>query len=82
MLRYEVSREAGKRRRNTRTGQTRSRVSEYTVTNEILFPLTGTNNRFWHLASINYNSAKPREFMYFEDRLTGQRYVEEITNGE
>jgi len=42
------------------------------------FPLNGTQERFWHLATI---TAGVKEFMYFLDTQSGLTYIEEITGG-
>lgn len=40
--------------------------------------LQGTNNRFLHLATVHQNT---KEYMCFQDGLTGCTYIEEITGG-
>lgn len=42
------------------------------------FYLTGTNNRFLHVASV---SDGLREYMCFHDRILKKTYIEEITGG-
>ena len=42
------------------------------------YALPGTNKRFVHLATVGRNT---REFIYFIDRITNERYIEEITGG-
>ena len=52
-------------------------MSDFSITNEISYPLKDTNQRFWHLATIHYSGIRSCEFIYFEDRLTGKRFIEE-----
>lgn len=42
------------------------------------FSLPGTNNRFYHLATILYGV---REFMFMMDMVDTTTYIEEITGG-
>lgn len=42
------------------------------------FFLEGTQNRFLHMATAHYGA---REFMCFQDCVTGNTYIEEITGG-
>lgn len=42
------------------------------------YPLKGTHNRWWHLATILWGF---REFIYVLDSWTNNSHVEEITGG-
>lgn len=48
------------------------------VVNSNRFYLKGTQSRFLHLATVENGS---REFMCFQDLLTQNTYIEEITGG-
>lgn len=50
----------------------------FKVINTNHFPLKGTNDRFWHMATITKGV---REFMVFIDTVGQATYIEEITGG-
>ena len=51
---------------------------EFKVVDRKVYPLPGTNNRFYHIATIRKGL---REFMFFTDMYQSTSYIEEVTGG-